>query len=229
MSAFHLAGVIDRHAEPIQSKVTSDLRQTTEALPSCTVLFLGTSPLACGYFTNEETGLGRWSLLAELLQCSEAELGLDLTHSCAISPLQAQIPVKRQGPRPTSHCLTMWRRDPGQPLCWTNRTMSSRCSSAPQPMLLLASTASAWRLLLATKAPVSCWATSSCSSMPGAQVSCFLSIYGGWGASGTNSGGINKHWIGHPQNKDSVDIPVYRQGSQVTHLVPKDTLLAWGL
>lgn len=38
------AGVIVKHAEPVQRDVTSDPGQTAEALPSCTDLFLGTSP-----------------------------------------------------------------------------------------------------------------------------------------------------------------------------------------
>lgn len=42
MSAFIPAGVMDKQAEPVQSDITSDLRRTTETLPSCTVLSLGT-------------------------------------------------------------------------------------------------------------------------------------------------------------------------------------------
>lgn len=36
--------------------------------------------------------------------------------------------------------------------------------------------------------------------------------------------GVNEHWVGQPQNKDSSDIPVRSQGSQVTYPVPTDAL-----
>lgn len=55
-----------------------------------------------------------------------------------------------------------------------------------------------------------------------------FSIHWVWGASRTNRWGVNECWVGQPQNKDSFDIPVYRQRSQVTPPVPKDALLVWG-
>lgn len=86
-------------------------------------------------------------------------------------PLQALPPVRRPGPRPGSRCLMLWKRVSGGPRLWTSRAEPSRCSLALRPMPPLACTASAWRPPLATRAPASCWATSTCSLTPGAQVS----------------------------------------------------------
>lgn len=90
-------------------------------------------------------------------------------------PLQAQTPVRRPGPRPSSGCPMLRRRGPGQRWQRTSETAPSRCTSAPRPMPPLAITASAWRPPLATRAPVSCWVSSPCSSTAGVQVSCTLS------------------------------------------------------
>ncbi|XP_023599244.1 protein-glutamine gamma-glutamyltransferase 2 isoform X2 [Myotis lucifugus] len=90
------------------------------------------------------------------------------TASPSVSQL-AQPPARRPGPRPASRCPMPWRRVPGRPQCWTSRTVNSRCSSLPQLTPPSAYTASAWRPPPATRAPASCWATSPCSSTPGAQ------------------------------------------------------------
>ena len=118
-----------------------------------------------------------------------------LAHGPCFLPLQAQPPARMPGPRPASGCPILWRRVPGRPRWWTSRTGPSHCSSAAQPAPPSACTASAWRPPLATRAPASCWVTSPCSSMPGAQVSCASSAgrVGRWAGldppMGTTEGG----------------------------------------
>lgn len=66
-----------------------------------------------GYFTNEETGLRRWSLLARFLRCLEVELDLELSPGSldsVLSTLHSQLcHLLPAGPDPSEEAGTKAR------------------------------------------------------------------------------------------------------------------------